>query len=78
MDVIIARPLIKVAIEAIQQGNIVEELGLFLIDKLSNRIPFEGEDAQIREILADYYCTKALYELAAQQLKSIRVDSSHR
>lgn len=80
MDVIIVRPLIKAAIEAIQEqrGELQESLSLYLIEKLHNRIPFEAEDAQIRENLADFYAAQQAFDMAAQQLKQIRVDSSHR
>ena len=79
-DVIIVRPLIKAVIEAIQEQKqpLAEDLSLFLIEKLQNRIPFESEDALIRENLADFYIQIKEFHLAADQLKQIRVDSSHR
>lgn len=79
-DMLVVRPLINLAIEAIeeQKDSILEELSLYLLSKFHSQIHFEGEEALLREKLADFYLKNKDYRTAASQLKQIRVDSSHR
>ena len=79
-DVSVIKPLISIVIEALQEQEISvnEELSLYLIHAFNKQNSFEGEEALVRENLADSYIKLNDFENAAAQLKQIRVDSSHR
>ena len=79
-DVSVIKPLISIVIEALQEQeiNVNEELSLYLINAFNKQNSFEGEEALVRENLADSYIKLNDFQSAALQLKQIRVDSSHR
>ena len=79
-DVIISRPILQEAVKNIPQlpEPLNEDIAIFLISQFEGRIPFESEDAILKESLADFYLKIGEPRLATEQLTKIRVDSSHR
>lgn len=82
LGVVVARPLLGSAIEAIKSLSSTEakiEVGTHALQVLEPRVVlFEEQDAEIREIMADAYTEQEDWIDAAKMLQGIQLESSQR